>query len=455
MPPSPTRGFGPVLRIPSFQRLWLAQLLAQTAQNGIHLVQLVLIERLTGRSMHMGLMIAAFTLPPVLFSPLASMVVDRVPKRWIIIIANLLRGSLAIGYIFLLRWLDGNAVIWAVYAVTFLGAAVGTFFNPAVLAKIPMLVGEERLLTANSLFNITIAGAQLLGLLALAPAAVKLFGLPVTFGLMGGLYLLAFLLVLRLPRDPARRVQGLTASGGWDRMRREFREGWAFVAGNRHVNIAILHLTLVATLIMILAMLAPGLSARVLGLAPEDAVLVFAPAGLGMLISIAVLGRWGDRFSSDWLQTGMILLTGLSFAMLDFLSRDYTSQRIAILDIYPQRIVSLSVMVAITALFMGFALYSINTIAQTNIQRYSPPKLRGRVFTVQYMLANLGGLVPLLAAAALADLLGIPVLMRLLAMIAFFVGGLTFLSALNPQPQYASPHSPTPSEASDAPRQPR
>lgn len=435
MPSAPTRGFGPVLRIPSFQRLWLAQLLAQTAQNGIHLVQIVLIERLTGRSMHMGLMIAAFTLPPVIFSPLAGVVIDRVPKRWIIVISNLLRGGLAISYIFLLRWLDGNAVIWAVYVVTFLGAIVGTFFNPAVLAKIPMLVGEERLLTANSLFNVTIAGAQLIGLLALAPAAIKLFGLSATFGMMGGFYLIAFLLVLRLPRDPARRVRGLTASGGWDRVLRDFREGWAFVAHNSGVYMAILHLTMVTTLIMILAMLAPGLSARVLGLAPEDAVLVFAPAGLGMLISILGLGRWGDRFSSDWLQTGMILLTGSSFALLGFLSRDYTSQRIPILDIYPQRLVSLSTLVALTALFMGFGLYSINTIAQTNIQRYSPPKLRGRVFTVQYMLANLVGLIPLLAAAALADLLGIPELMRWLAMIAFFVGGLTFLSAMRPQKQ--------------------
>ena len=92
---SQVSGFRSVLELPAFRQIWLSQLLALTAQNGIHFVQLVLIERMTGRSLHMGLMIAAFMLPPVIFSFLASTVIDRVPKKWVIVTANILRGILA------------------------------------------------------------------------------------------------------------------------------------------------------------------------------------------------------------------------------------------------------------------------------------------------------------------------------------------------------------------------
>ncbi|HHB89953.1 MAG TPA: hypothetical protein ENK60_01440, partial [Anaerolineae bacterium] len=98
--------YKPVLQIPAFRRLWLAQLLSLTAQNGIHFVQLVLIERLTGQSLQIGLMIVAFSLPPVLFSFVAGTVIDRVPKKYIIIFSNLVRALLAFSYIFTLRWLD-------------------------------------------------------------------------------------------------------------------------------------------------------------------------------------------------------------------------------------------------------------------------------------------------------------------------------------------------------------
>ncbi|NOZ49856.1 MAG: MFS transporter [Chloroflexi bacterium] len=434
-------GFGSVLRIPAFREFWVSQLLALTAQNGIHFIQLVLIERLTGRSFHLGLMIAAFSLPPVIFSFLAGVVVDRVPKKWLIVGADFIRGLLAISYVVFLHTLSDDTLLLTIYAVTFLGSSAGAFFTPAVLAKIPLVVGENRLLVANALFNITIAGAQMLGLIALAPILVKLFGLSIAFLFMGVAYLLAGVLVLRLPRDPDRRVRGVTARSGWQHMRREVREGWVFVAQQQRIYMSVLHIALVATLLMIISMLAPGLSARVLGLAPEDSVLVFAPAGVGMVLAMFILGKWGDRISHGWLQTLLIFWVGLSFLALGMLSRDYSTLHIPIFDIYPQRVVTLTALVALVSLNIGFGLYSVNTVAQTVIQSLTPANLRGRVFTVQSMLTYLVGLVPLMVAATLADLVGIPRLMGWLAYACFAVALLTLYSVYHPATNPSRPLS--------------
>jgi MFS family permease len=420
--------FKPVLKIPAFRRLWVAQLLSLTAQNGIHFVQLVLIERLTGHSLQIGLMIAAFSLPPVIFSFVAGTVVDRIPKKWIIVFANFFRALLAFSYIFTLRWFADfpTALLLIVYTITFLGSSMGSFFNPAVLAKLPLLVDEDQLIIANSLFNFTVALAQLAGLLIIAPAAVKLLGIPGAFGLMGVFYLIAFLLVLKLPRDRGRRVDRSMASARqiWG----EVREGWVFVVRNRPIYLAVIQLTLVASLMMILAMIAPGFSSRVLGLSPEDAVVVFAPAGLGMLVAIFALGRFGKRIPSQWLQSGMLIVTAISFGLLALISYDYTALHLPEVQV-SKNITMTTLLVALTVMPLGFGLYVINTIAQTTLQRLTPEALRGRVFTVQFMMASLIGLAPLLIAATLADIIGIPAMLFWLSVGCLLVGAFSIYDA--------------------------
>ncbi len=420
--------YKPVLRIPAFRYLWLAQLLSLTAQNGIHFIQLVLIERLTGQSLQIGLMIVAFSLPPVIFSFVAGTVIDRIPKRYIIIFSNLFRALLAFSYIFTLHWVTGHTgwLLLIVYTITFLGSSIGSFYNPAVLAKLPLLVGEDKLVAANSLFNITAALAQLMGLIIIAPAAVKLLGLTGAFILVGSFYVLAFLLVLRLPQDRVRSHPGKRMS--MQRMWHEVREGWVFVVRHRPIYLAVIQLTLVASLLMILAMIAPGFSARVLGLAPEDAVYVFAPAGVGMVLAILFLGRAGTKVPVRLMQSAMLVVTTLSFGMLAFISFDYTSSRIPNVQV-SEHVSTTMLLVALSMVPLGFSLYVINTLAQTELQRRTPEALRGRVFTVQFMAASLVGLAPMLIAATLADLIGIPSMLFWLAIGCALVGGFSMFDA--------------------------
>ena len=91
-------GFGAVLSNRNFRALWLAQLLAQTAQHAIHFIQMVLVEQLTGSAMHIGFTILAFSLPGVLFSPIAGITVDRFSKKWILVGSNVIRVLFAASY---------------------------------------------------------------------------------------------------------------------------------------------------------------------------------------------------------------------------------------------------------------------------------------------------------------------------------------------------------------------
>lgn len=423
MESEPRQGFGPVLSNVSFRALWMAQALAQTAQNGINFMQMVLIEHMTGSSTHLALMILAFTLPGILVSPVAGIVVDRLPKKWVLLTSNFLRVVLTLCYFLVLGRFDGWTLLLSIYAIAFVASAVGQFFSPAEAATIPMLVGRENLVAANSLFNLTLAASQVVGLIILGPLAVKLAGVRGGFIIIAFMYALATYSVGLIPSDRGHTGPRLSSYSGWARVRQELREGWAFVLRHRPVAVAMSHLTLIATLIMTLAMLAPGIAARVLGMAPEDAVIVFAPAGLGMLLTTGALGRWGYRLRKDLVGHLFLLLAAVGFLVLGILSLWFQTHRLQLEPPLPAASYGLVLAVAGVSLLLGFSISGANILAQTIVQEETPPQLRGRIFAVQFMLNNLVGIPPMLTVAGLADWLGIPPVILGLA-------GLTLVSTL-------------------------
>jgi MFS family permease len=407
MSQQPSRGFGPVLTNPHFRSLWMAQLLCQTSQHAIHFVQLVLIEQLTGSAMHIGFTILAFSLPGVIFSPVAGVVVDRFPKKYVLVASNLARMVLAASYVLVLATLHGTWQLLAIYTLTFLTATLAQFFSPAEAATIPLLVGEERLYAANSLFSLTMVVSQAVGLLILGPLVVSLARVQGGFLIISAMYLAAAILVSTLPLDKP-HSGAAAATMGWREVWIEFKEGLQFVSGQPRLQSAMVHLVTITTLVMVMAMLAPGYAARVLGMAPQNAVIVFAPAGVGMLAATLIAGRWGHvlrRFRTGYIG---LFLVGLLFAALGLLSMDYQRLLQPILDVYPGAAFSLTSGTMVIGLLLGLCMSTVNILAQTVLQRESPAHLRGRVFSVQFMLNNLVGIPPMLALGMMADAVGIP-----------------------------------------------
>ena len=111
-------GFGAVLRNPYFLLLWLAQATSQIAQNGVNLVQIVLIETLTHSSGQIALMVLAFSLPGALLSLVAGVVVDRVSNRLILIASNILRVVFTLGYFAALHAMEGWPALVTIYLLT-------------------------------------------------------------------------------------------------------------------------------------------------------------------------------------------------------------------------------------------------------------------------------------------------------------------------------------------------
>src|SRR5919199_2412032 len=122
-----------VFRNRPFTLLWTAQLISTTGSALTSLAASILVFRLTGSALSVGLMLMATALPTVFVGLIAGVVVDRFDRKRIMIAADLIRAVLVCAIPFLLP----SGVAW-LYIIVMLSSAVGQFFirrRPACCRK--------------------------------------------------------------------------------------------------------------------------------------------------------------------------------------------------------------------------------------------------------------------------------------------------------------------------------
>ena len=420
-------GYSAVLRNPHFLLVWAAQVLSQTAQNAVNYALVVEVERLTHSSANVGWVIVSFSLPALFLGPPAGVFVDRVSKRGVLLWTNLLRCVLMASFLLVPSASDS---LLAIYGLTFAASAVSQFFAPAEGAIIPLLVRRKDLIAATSLFNLTYTGAQVAGFVLIGPTLYKLIGAWPIFVAVVVMYALAAACVALLPRREhvAGTLRQATARA------LHLRHVWAdmlearrFLSLAPKVTIAIGHLTLATALLMTLATLGPGFVARVLGLGPEDAGYVLAPAGLGMLLTTALLGHFAAnadrRKLAGW---GLIAMGGsiASLAMIrwgfNLLVTELERRGPGIMPV-GQEVAYLGIVCLIT-FSLGVEFSCITIPAQTVVSEATEPHIRGRVFALLFMLTGTVSAIPVLIIGTLADHLGVAQMLLALATLVVAAG---------------------------------
>ncbi len=423
MNPPTAGGLAHLLSNRQFLYLWLAQALSQTALNALVYTLLVRVEEWTGSSTALGLLILSFILPSVVMGAAAGVFVDRWRKKRVLIITNLLRALILVGFLVLSQ----SFILVLIVNLAF--AIVTQFFAPAELSAIPAIVPKEQLLVANGLFNLTLNSAQLMGFVILGPILAKSLSGTEVFIVLSALYLICaiFIWLMQLNEPPITK-DALHLRNGWiDTMLTELKEGWRLLTSDNSISVSILHLTLVNSLILMIGMLAPGFVSRVLGVRAADAVFVMAPAGIGMLCGLFALPSMARTWTKERIANGGILLISATLILFGLVGQIGpavlpTSTALHLGDILLPEKTPLITLVMMLAFVLGLSYAFVNISAQTLVQERVPFDLRGRIFAAQFALANAAAIVPLLFLGGLADLIGINVVTYVGAGIVFSSG---------------------------------
>ena len=191
----------------SFRQLWLGQVVSQMGDwfNTIALYTIIL--QLTGSGRDVGLLLVARFVPSFLFGPISGVVADRFSRRTIMIVSDLLRAVVVLGFL-LVRRADQ---LWIIYVLTVFQLGLSTFFEPAKTAAIPSIVEDRELVAANAISSVTWSAMLTIGA-AIGGIITDAFGTNVAFILDAATYLLSAALIasIRVPKRAKRPRQKLS-----------------------------------------------------------------------------------------------------------------------------------------------------------------------------------------------------------------------------------------------------
>ncbi|HRA47759.1 MAG TPA: MFS transporter, partial [Thermomicrobiales bacterium] len=282
---------GSLFRNFPFLRLWTAQAISQTANNMVNFALLLrvreIIEHHNLRQANTltGLEILAFSIPSVLFGPIAGVLADRFDRRLVMATVDFVRAACMILFLIINPSWHVQTILIATYLVTFVFGTAGQMFAPAEGATIPDLVPRSQLISANAMFNLTNTASQLIGFALLGTVLVKLFGVNAVFAITLVLFLLCAGLLMTLPKPKmTERKVHEPGTQAVERLWMDIREGLVFIFRDPYLIKAILHLSIAAMTLQMLAALGPEFVSGVLGLAPEDLLFIVGPAATGVFV---------------------------------------------------------------------------------------------------------------------------------------------------------------------------
>ncbi len=428
---NPQGGFLTLLKKRNFLLLWLAQLISMTVLNASNYALIVLIEIITGSTTLIGLAIVCFSLPAVLFGAPAGVFVDHRNKRRVLWYSNCLRAIATFGFVVSLL-LNSHQLI-PVYLLTFLISGIGQFFSPAEGASIPMVVSEEELMPALSLFNITFMLSQALGFIIFAPVLLNilptfsLFSIsvgpfPLLYFIFGVLYLVCAILITLIPsgsfqenaRAPKDRENiGTQSLGAFSSLMSEMGQGWQFIRRRPALFLPVIQLSFAGTLLLVIGELATPLVTKLFHLPASSMAVIFAPAGIGLIIGsifmpriTRLLGKSRTIFIGSISLAITVILLPLLSLLTDTLVAHGINFRPAEFIIAP------FIMFA-----AGVEIDFINVPAQTAIQEQTPEWIKGRVLALQLVLYNALSIPIIFGIGVIADILGINKVIYIVAVI--------------------------------------
>ena len=399
---------GSIFRNFPFLRLWTAQAISQTAGNMVNFALLLRVREIIEHH-HLrqantltSLEILAFSIPSVIFGPVGGVLADRFDRRRVMAAVDGVRAIAMVLFLIINPSWHVESILIATYLVTFVFGAAGQLFAPAEGATIPDLVPRQQLISANAMFNLTNTASQLIGFALLGTILVKLFGVNAVFWLTLVLFLVCAGLLMTLPKAKvtAERVKRQPGQQAVERLWIDIREGLAFIFRDPYLIKAILHLSIAAMTLQMLAALGPEFVTSVLGLTPADLLFIVGPAASGVFIGVLLVGPTTRRVERGSVIDWALALAGIMLICM------VATEPVLTWIFNPSH----NLLIWVTAIFaagLGICNAYVLIPAQTMLQERSTEQVRARVYATFFTISNLLAFVPIVFAAALADVFGV------------------------------------------------
>lgn len=297
------------LELPHFRILWFGVFTSFLAFFMSTVVQSVVAFDLLQTNSAVGYVVAAQGIAMVVLGPLGGAFADRLPKKLVIAIGQLISA--------LVFALLAVALTTETIRIAFLAAgslvmgATFAFGGPARQALVVEVVPPKRRGNAMALSQIANTASRVLGPAAAgALLAWKLAGPAGAYVVMAGLYGISAASLLFLPSSKARSGSEKT------HVFSDLADGVRYVWGRKRLRVLLAFFIGIITVGFPHVTVLPGLVKNQLGREVESISLLYLVAAIGALLTSLTVARFADSARAVGIFSGMGLLFGLAlFAM--------------------------------------------------------------------------------------------------------------------------------------------
>jgi len=410
----------PALASRDFSLLFGNSMFSAAANWALLLARGWLVFDLTKSSSAVGLVTFAGMAPFIFASPVSGVLADRMDRRSLSLFSGMVAFAGTAGLAAVT--LGGYVAVWHVVFFALLGGIARAVQTPAQQAMIPALVEKDQLLSGMALSSVSVHGSRLAGPLV-GGILLEVWGAGAVFVLSAALYLGgAGCLWLMRYRNSAPPGTARLSLGG---LLSEMGEGARYIGYDRRVGLVVMLVVFHCALTMAFDSLIPELAHDLGGGGQLYSGLLMglgagAITGTVGVAKLPTLARQGNALAVCGAVSGLSMLT-LGFA---------PSPGLAIAG----------------AVVAGGSQAAYMALSATFVQDMTPDTLRGRVMSLYVMLAAGHMAFVNLGMGALADIVGVRVLLVVPGLIwtAVFVAGVFVLLDLRQLLRHGTFRTPAP-----------
>ncbi|TVQ01481.1 MAG: MFS transporter [Balneolaceae bacterium] len=361
----------------NYRRLWLAQIVSNFGDWFGLLAVYAIIQKYSGSELLLGLIIVVKMLSLALSSPIAGFITDRFNRRHLMILSDVARGILVLGFILITT----TELLWLAYVITAIQMVFSAIFEPAKTSSIPNVTTPKELVIANILsaasWSIIFTTAMAIGGFATA-----YLGTDAVFVINAITYMVSGVFIYRA----AIPQKEMTVEQKYENRNplRGIGEGFRFLKNNRYVLRPALakgtYTMCMGALIYMLIIVAE----EILMMGSIGLGILYAARGIGTGIG-PILGRRIFRKESGWIRAiGLFMIfSGLMYAAVSGL----------------ESVILMSIFVIVAHMASG-SNWVFSTVL---LQRRTPDTYRGRVFSTEWLLFTLAQSISVTAAALILE----------------------------------------------------
>ncbi|HUW87410.1 MAG TPA: MFS transporter [Candidatus Paceibacterota bacterium] len=189
---------GSIFSYAGYRNLWLSNLFVTIGASAFPIALAVTVLDAGGTTTTLGLILASRVLSSVILAPVGGVWADRLPRKFVMIGADLYRAALMIGLVFIST---PDVPPWALAALVFAMGAGEAFGFPASGAILPSILPSEKLPAGNVLRSLGVRIAQVVGP-GIGGFSVAVIGGRMTFAVTAAFFVIGTVLLFRIDEKP-------------------------------------------------------------------------------------------------------------------------------------------------------------------------------------------------------------------------------------------------------------